>query len=211
MSKITPAAPIVEFSLSLCWVSCCRWKCLQLRLHGIHCHSNLWKMFHELLVATGKDCIVLWQSFHFLALCLHSLENRVQVFYSLMVIFGGGRGTPYILPLMCIPPFLWWWPLSFVHYRLGGKRSWNRPMSWGRWFAIFVFGCPCWSWLSVKKGWSLWTPSLRRKLSFLLHTQILSPFLIAQLNGLGVPWGSIAPSFLPHFPQSWFRISPRRR
>ena len=63
--------------------------------------------------------------------------------------------------------------------------------------------------MSVAKGWSLWTPSSLRQLPSLLHPPILPPFLISQLNGLGVTQGHMTPSFLPYFPWGQFRLSPR--
>ena len=77
----------------------------------------------------------------------------------------------HFVPPRCILPFLWWLPLSSEFYELGGKRSWTHPMSWGQWFSVSALKCICWMWLSVPKGWSLWTSSPRQKWSALLHVR----------------------------------------
>ena len=111
---------------------------------------------------------------------------------------------------MCIPPFLCWQPLSSIIDDIGGKISWTLPISWYWWFAVSTLGYLCWRWMSVQKVQYLWTPPSRRQSSSLLRAQILSPFVIAGLNGLGVMRGNLSPSLFPHFHWDRFRLSPCR-
>ena len=96
------------FLLVLSWVSC-RWRqCLEMRLHGIHCHNHLCQLFHECWVGTGKDCIGLCQYFKFVTLCLHYLENIIQVIDCLVVLFWWGWWyAVYILFRRCVSPLSW--------------------------------------------------------------------------------------------------------
>ena len=125
---------------------------------------------------------------------------------------GGGGGTPYILcttteypsfPAVVTTLLCSQWPWC--------KRSLNWPMSWGWLFCVSTLLYPCWRWPSVPKGWSLWTPSSRRKLSSILHSQIILPLPTYWSDGLEVLRGHKSSYPLSRFPQGQFWISLCRR
>ena len=108
MGKLSPTDPTSLPSLGTCLVSCCRRQRLQLCLHGIHYHSHLFQLCHECLVGTGKICIGLCQSFQFVNLWMHYLENGVQVIDILIVLFWWGwRSAVDIFNRCCISPLSW--------------------------------------------------------------------------------------------------------
>ena len=79
-----------------------------MRLHGVHDHIHLCQLCHYRWVRSGKDCIGLSQSFQLVALCLHPLQNRLYVFFRLMVLFWRGRWcTVDVLHCWGVPPFSW--------------------------------------------------------------------------------------------------------
>ena len=66
----------------------------------------MWQLCHSFRVWYGKDCIDLCQYFQLVALCLHPLQDRLDVFYCLMVLFWrGGWCTVYFLHRCGAPPF----------------------------------------------------------------------------------------------------------
>ena len=87
MSKNFTTVPTVELFLDTCWDSCRHWQCILLRLHGIHCHSHLCQFLHDLWVGSGKDWIGFCRFFRFVTLCLHSLDDSIQVIDRLVVFF----------------------------------------------------------------------------------------------------------------------------
>ena len=106
MSIISPKYPTVKLPLGPCWVRCCRWQCLELRLHGVHFYNNIYKVCHDCWFGTGKVCIGLCQYFQIVTMCMHSLDDSVQVVYVLVVLFWWGcRYTLDILYHRCVPPF----------------------------------------------------------------------------------------------------------
>ena len=97
------------------------------------------------------------------------------------LLVGVGVRNRYSVPTICIPPLLWWWPLSSVIYELGEIWSWNFPMSWARKIFFCAPKCLHWTWLFMPKGWSLFTPSLLFQSSHLLIVKNPSPFLVDPL------------------------------
>ena len=90
MNIIATATPTVKIPLGNCWVSCCQWQSLELILHVVHRDSQLWQLCHDRWVGAGKDCIRLCQSFKIVTLCIHSLENSIQIVYCLVMILWRG-------------------------------------------------------------------------------------------------------------------------
>ena len=116
----------------------------------------------------------------------------------------------YYVPPLCIPPFLWVLSFSSVICDIGGRRSWNLPMSWAWQIFFAIPKCIHWTWLFVPKWWSHLTPLSRQQYFSLLLMQALDPFLISWWVDIGVPWGSMTPSSSPHFPRGQLFLSPRR-
>ena len=117
------------------------------------------------------------------------------------------RRRNFVLSL-CIPPLLRWLLLSYVLNELGRKRSWTWPMSSGWCILASTIKCISWIWLFVPKGWSLSTPLLRQQLSALLHLQILTPFIVAWIIGLGVLRDCMDSLSSPCFPWGRFFYCP---
>ena len=89
-----------------CLVGLCRSVCLQLRLHVVNGHINLYQLYNNCWFWVGKGCIGLCQYFQIVALCLHAPHNCLNVIYWLMMLFWRGRRcTIYFFTIAVYPPF----------------------------------------------------------------------------------------------------------
>ena len=129
MSVIAPTNPPVKLPCGPCWVRCCWWESLELHLHDVHPHCHLWQLRHDSLFGAGKDYICLCQSFQLVTLRLNSLDDSIQTFYRLMMIFW--RFSKYtvdfltatvyprlpwvVAPLLCSRWDLWGNVLNMAH------------------------------------------------------------------------------------------------
>ena len=106
MSIFAPATPTVKTHHVPGCCFCFWWKIIELRPHGVHCHVHLCQLFHDHWVGDGKNCIDMCKSFQILTLCLHFLDDSIQIVYHLVMLFWSWWWyTVDVLYQHCVSPF----------------------------------------------------------------------------------------------------------